>query len=216
MDESLLKTLLDPRSATLVVVDVQNDYCHPDGALGRAGIDLSGVDAMCRSIERLRAAAATSGAGCVLLRTIHSAATDSPAWQRRNSLSRSVCREGTWGAESYGIAPSERDVAVTKHRYSGFCGTSLEDDLRAAGRTTLVLAGTATNVCVESTARDGCMRDFDVVVVEDATVGADEAARAASLENIRRYFGSVVTTGEVVAAWTSWAADPVGAPAQRR
>lgn len=205
--------LLQPGRSILVVVDVQNDYCHPDGALGKGGLDLSMVDPMCAVIEELRQTAGRSGVPTVLLRTIHADATDSPAWLRRTPYSGHICREGSWGAEFYRIQPSDDDVVVTKHRYSGFVGTRLEQVLHTLGRTTLVFTGTSTEVCVESTARDACMRDFDVVVVEDGVASTDEELHRGTLENVRRYFGSVVASDVVRSTWTLKAGRDEGAAA---
>ncbi len=69
--------------------------------------------------------------------------------------------EGTPGAEIYEpLKPTQDDIVVNKFRYSGFYGTQLENLLRALGRDTIAIAGVATNVCCDSTARDGAMRDL--------------------------------------------------------
>src|SRR5688572_33079591 len=76
--------------------------------------------------------------------------------------------EGTPGAEIYEpLKPMQDDIVVKKFRYSGFYGTQLENLLRALGRDTIAITGVATNVCCDSTARDGAMRDFKVVFLSD-------------------------------------------------
>jgi ureidoacrylate peracid hydrolase len=119
-----------------------------------------------------------------------------------------VCREGTWGAEFHRCAPLSDDVVVQKHRYSAFHGTELQHVLRTFGRSTVVLTGTATNVCVESTARDACMLDYEVVVVDDATCASSDAEHAAALFNIRHYFGSVANTASVLSSWDAATESP--------
>ena len=193
--------LLRPSDCALVVVDVQNDYCHPDGALGAAGFDLSTIDPMVEVIERLVGAARRHDVPVVFLHMVHSEVTDTPAWRRKSKHAMSICRRGSWGAGPYRIAPEAGDVVVEKHRYSGFVGTRLETALTALGRTTLVMAGTATNVCVESTARHACMLDYDVLVVSDAVAATDASAHRASLENLGRFFGHVVSSDRVKAVW---------------
>jgi nicotinamidase-related amidase len=72
--------------------------------------------------------------------------------------------EGSPGAEFYEpVNTTEGDLVVKKFRYSGFYGTELENLLRAPGRDTIAIAGVATNVCCDSTARDGAVRDFKVL-----------------------------------------------------
>ncbi|MEX2375204.1 MAG: isochorismatase family cysteine hydrolase [Dehalococcoidia bacterium] len=182
------------------MVDVQNDYCHPEGVLGHAGLDLTGVTPMRAVITRLRSAAHSAGVPVIFLETIHSDRTDTPAWSRRSPYSESICRDGSWGAEPFEIEPGDDEV-ITKHRYSGFVDTRLDVALRSLERSTLVVTGTATNVCVESTVRDARMRDYDVIVVEDGVAAPSLAAHEASLENMRRHFGPVVVSTQIEKLW---------------
>jgi ureidoacrylate peracid hydrolase len=192
---------LEAAVCALVVVDVQNDFCHPSGLEGRA-MDPEVVRAMCSAITTLRGAASEAGVPVIFVQTVHREATDSRAWARRlPPQNRAICREGSWGAEFHECEPEQADVVVQKHRYSAFHGTELGHVLRTFCRTTVVLTGTATNVCVESTARDACMLDYDVVLVADGTCAADGAEHAGALHNVRNYFGDVVDTATIVTAW---------------
>jgi ureidoacrylate peracid hydrolase len=199
---------LPAAASALIVIDVQHDFCHADGVIGRH-LDAATVDAMCASINTLQAAAHRGAVPVVFVQTVHRAATDSRAWRNRfPSRELMVCREGAWGAEFHRCTPADDDVVVVKHRYSAFHGTELQHVLNTLGRGTVVLTGTATNVCVESTARDACMLDYEVVVVDDATCAGTEAEHAAALFNIREYFGGVAGTAAVLEAW----AEPVTLP----
>jgi ureidoacrylate peracid hydrolase len=192
---------LSARACALVVVDVQHDFCHADGSIGRF-MEPAVVDAMCASIERLHDAARRYGVPVVFLQTVHRLATDSRAWLNHFPGEKlQICREGTWGAEFHRCVPGPDDIVVVKHRYSGFHGTELQHVLHTLQRRTVVLAGTATNVCVESTARDACMLDFDVALVDDATCASTDAEHAAALVNVREYFGAVIDAASIVRAW---------------
>ena len=92
-------------------------------------------------------------------------------------------------------------MVLPKNRYSAFVGTPLDTMLRANGITTLILTGVATNVCVESTARQAYTLDYYVVVPRDLTGGVNETAKEMSLQNIDRYFGEVVDSADVLSAW---------------
>ena len=81
---------------------------------------------------------------------------------------------------------------MAKPRYSGFYNTALDSTLRARGANTLVFVGIATNVCVESTLRDGFHREFFGIVLADATHQAGpESLHAGALANIETFFGWV-------------------------
>jgi len=200
-DFSIARQVLSSDSAALVIVDVQNDYCDPDGALGAAGFDMSSIDPMCDVIDSLISVARETGVPIVFVRVSHSERTDTPAWKRKSKHQMAICIEGSWGAEFYRVVPEDGDPVVTKHRYSAFIGTNLAQVLGALQRTTVVLTGTATNVCVESTARDACMLDYDVIIVEDGVAATDPVAHAGTLQNLDRFFGHVVPSDLVSAVW---------------
>jgi len=95
------------------------------------------------------------------------------------------------------------ECIVTKHRYSGFINTDLDLILRAQGIQTLIMTGTATNVCVESTARDGFMLDYYIVFLGDCTGTGDRNLHEATLQNISGAFGVVCNSTDVSAHWAT-------------
>ncbi|MGH8546821.1 MAG: cysteine hydrolase family protein, partial [Gammaproteobacteria bacterium] len=101
--------------------------------------------------------------------------------------------EGSPGAELYEpVKPSAGDILVKKFRYSGFYGTQLENLLRALGRDTIAITGVATNVCCDSTARDGAMRDFKVLFLSDCNASFTQEEQEATLGNFDKHFGVVM------------------------
>ncbi len=115
---------------------------------------------------------------------------------------RPVCQEGSWGSDFYGeVRPEPGDAMVTKHRFNAFRNTDLDTILRARGVRTIVMTGVATNVCVETTARDGFMHDYYVVFTDDGTAAYAEEDHAATLRNIARYFGQVVDLADLRQIW---------------
>jgi len=108
--------------------------------------------------------------------------------------------EGTIGAEFYEpIKPAADDLTVKKFRYSGFYGTQLENLLRAMGRDTIAIAGVATNVCCDSTARDGAMRDFRVLFLSDCNASFTREEQEATLNNFNKHFGVVMDSKALTA-----------------
>ena len=117
-----------------------------------------------------------------------------------------MCAEGSWEGDFYGdIRPQPGEPVVTKHRYSAFYNTDLDSILRSQGIRTIVLTGVATNVCVETTAREGFVRDYYVVLVSDGTATYSDEDQQATIRNIDRFFGEVVTIADVVSVWDSGA-----------
>jgi ureidoacrylate peracid hydrolase len=188
------------------------------------GFDLSQVQATAARLPALIAAARSAGVLVVFVRNIYStraafapAGHNKPAnmylsdtWleqaarTRKGSYTRrEVCAEGSWEGDFYGdVRPLPGEPVVTKHRYSAFHNTDLDSILRAHGIRTIVLTGVATNVCVETTAREGFVRDYYVVFTADGTATYSAEDHDATLRNINRFFGEVTTIAEIMAVWT--------------
>ncbi|MBI4491448.1 MAG: cysteine hydrolase [Chloroflexi bacterium] len=209
----MLRTLeeqVDPRHAALVIVDVQNDYCSSEGARQREGKNRAHVHAMMPNLHRLLAHARQVQMPIIFVRmkAPPHAQSEARVEQRQRTGTALVCAD-EWGAAFYELEPQPGEIVVTKHRYSGFVGTNLDLILRSKGIKSLLMAGVATSVCVESTARDAFMLDYYVVLVEDCCGSSDARTHANAIEHFDHYFGVVTRADEVIAAW-----ERLRAPAQ--
>jgi ureidoacrylate peracid hydrolase len=99
-----------------------------------------------------------------------------------------------------GLDRGPGDLHLLKNRYSALIpgSSNLERVLRSAGITHLLIAGTKTNICCESTARDAMMMDFAVVMVSDACAALSDDEHRATLETVIQNFGDVMTVDEVL------------------
>lgn len=193
----------DISNAAIVVIDVQNDFCHERGRQGRLGKDLSRVDRTVDNIIELTTQARRMSVPVVLAYTTHSPRVDSAEWVARRPKAPvgANCVEGAWGSEMYRIAPEPADLLVEKHRYSAFVGTRLEDELIAMGRRSLFFCGYTTSACVESSLRDAVCRDFFGSLVDDCCDCYTIAAHQRAEDAVRDDFGAVVCGGELVEIW---------------
>jgi ureidoacrylate peracid hydrolase len=207
-----LEEKVDPKHCALVVIDMQNDFCAEGGMMSKEGLDISAVQAMAGRLPPLIDQARDAGALIVFVKNVYTTDTNlylSDSWleqatrKRQGSYTkRPVCAAGSWEGEFYGnISPHANDAIITKHRYSAFYNTDLDTVLRAHAIRTLVLTGVATNVCVETTAREGFVRDYYIVLVEDGTACYSAADQQATLSNIDRYFGQISSTEELMKLW---------------
>jgi ureidoacrylate peracid hydrolase len=198
-----LAELVVPKKSAVIVVDVQNDYCHPDGALGKIGQPTAAAMAMIPNLQTLLTAARANQTPVIFLQTIHTAATDSASWTWRNAGNLGgLCRTDTWGADFTEVRPLPDEPVVIKHRYSGFVNTRLDSVLRTLKIENLIMTGVSTNVCVESTARHGYMLDYHIVFLSDCTAAYSPEEHEGALYNMRTHFGVVATSADVIAAWT--------------
>ncbi|MFC1969587.1 cysteine hydrolase family protein [Chloroflexota bacterium] len=205
----MLTTLNQKVSAdhcALLVVDMQNFYCHPEGYLAKRGRDMTATEQLVPKLMDLVNGAKKVGVPVIYLRQTRDPYTVSEVTiEQRSRLfpdaSEDPLVEGDWQSEFYSVLPESGDIIITKHRYSAFIDTSLELILRSNGIKSIIVAGVATNVCIESTARDGFMKDYYVVIPRDCTAASSQEVHESSLGNIAGYFGEIVVSGEIIACW---------------
>jgi len=202
MSDPMVEKILSPDWAALLVVDVQNDFCHEGGAFGRLGHDLGPIQTSVRALASFIEEARRARVPVIFIKTHHGPSTNSQAWLTRTARrGGELCVPGSWGAEFYQVAPAPDEPVLVKHRYSAFFNTDLEVVLRAWERRSVLATGVATNVCVESTARDAYMRDYHVVMVEDCCGAVTKAEHEATLHTMGGYFGRVLDSHAIAAHW---------------
>lgn len=208
--DTLAKKLAPDRCA-LLVIDVLNDFCADEGAMAQEGLDVSMAQRMAKRLPALIDAARDAGALVTFVRNVYSTEQNtylSDVWleqarRRREGsyVDRPVCPPDSWGNNFFGVRPRPGEPIVTKHRFDAFLNTDLDLILRSNGVRSLVITGVATNVCVETTARQAFVRDYYVVLPSDGAAAYSAEEQAASLATIDRYFGQVSSCEEVIATW---------------
>jgi nicotinamidase-related amidase len=186
VDNQKVRWDIDAKRAALVIVDMQRVFCDPDGALyvpSTAGI-----------IGRIKALAVTCrelGVPVIYLR--HVVRGDGSDTGRMRDLYPNVDKilaRGIPGIEIIdALAPQQSDIVVDKLFYSGFHNTDLDTILRARDINTIVVCGTVTNVCCETTVRDAAHREYKVIVLADANAAMpypDMGFGAVSAEEVQR------------------------------
>ncbi|MYG53577.1 MAG: cysteine hydrolase [Rhodospirillaceae bacterium] len=204
-----LAEVADPRHTAFVIVDMQNDFCHPDGGMAQRDADISANIRAIPAVRGLLDLARRTGILVIHVHGNYGPLSASSVWiggDTEASVALEICQPGTWGAQSVAeLAPTPDEPIVIKHRYSAFVDTRLETLLRSNGIETLVVTGTATTACVESTVRDAMMRDYEVVVPREAVAarGNMKHLHEASLEAMDLYFARVVGGEQLAAAWAA-------------
>ncbi|KQP33119.1 pyrimidine utilization protein B [Methylobacterium sp. Leaf102] len=202
----------DAGASALIVVDMQNAYATRGGYLDLAGFDVSATGPV---VERIAAAVVAARAAGLLViwfqngwdaDYVEAGGPGSPNWHKSNALktmrrhperNHRLLAKGTWDyALVDALRPEPGDIVLPKPRYSGFANTALDSMLRARGIRTLIFTGIATNVCVESTLRDGFFLEYFGIVLADATHQAGPPSlQAGALLNIETFFGWVSDVG---------------------
>ena len=190
-----------PSHTALLVIDMQRDYFQKDGIIDRMGFDCGAVHTI---IEPL--ADFISRARPLVRLTIFTQQTRLPCMQSpavvEHYTRAGMARPFDPAMEDFfGVAPVDGDIIIQKPKYSAFISTGLDGILRANQIQTLIMTGVATNVCVESAARQAFMLDYHVVVPRDLTAGVSEEFKEWSLRNIAAFFGEVVESPVILQAW---------------
>jgi len=197
-----------PSQSALIVVDMQNAYATEGGYLDLAGFDVSATQPVIASIAQAVTAARAAGIQIIWFQNgwdadyVEAGDAGSPNFHKSNALKTmrkhpelhgTLLSKGSWDyALVDQLVPQPGDIVLPKPRYSGFFNTPLDSMLRSRGIRHLIFTGIATNVCVESTLRDGFFLEYFGVVLEDATYQAGPAfAQQAALFNIETFFGWV-------------------------
>lgn len=196
----------------LIVVDMQNAYATKGGYLDLAGFDVSATAPVIENIKTAVAAARAAGMLIIWFQNgwdsdyVEAGGAGSPNWHKSNALKTmrqrpelqgTLLAKGGWDYQLVDeLRPEPSDIVLPKPRYSGFFNTQLDSILRSRGIRHLVFTGIATNVCVESTLRDGFFLEYFGIVLADATHQAGPAfAQQAALFNIETFFGWVSDVG---------------------
>jgi len=208
---------VDLGRTAVIVVDMQNAFVSRGGMFDIAGRDLSSAEGVIENNRRMIDAARKAGCKIVYLKMSYdpdysnSGGPESPNWHKELGLvmmrknpeywGRFVTK-GSWDEEICDeLKPEPGDIIVRKQRYSGFAGTNLDLILKTYRIKYCLYTGVATNVCVESTLRDGYFLDYWPILISDAVNHSGPAVtREATLWNVETLFGWVVTTDDFLKA----------------
>ena len=204
---------LDPKQTAVVVIDMQNAYASEGGYVDLAGFDITGAAGVIGKIGTVLQTARDAGVQVIYLQNgwdkdyVEAGGPGSPNWHKSNALktmrkrpelSGQLLARGGWDYELVdALKPQPGDITLHKTRYSAFFNSQLDSTLRARGIRNIVFVGIATNVCVESTLRDGFHLEYFGVMLEDATHHlGPEAMQQATVYNVEKFFGWVSTVAD--------------------
>lgn len=189
------------RRTALVVIDMQNDFLHPDGWYARSGVDISHMQASIEPTKVMVAEARARGVPVIWTRHGFRDERDAGVFMRlRPFLAEGGLRQGSWGYEILdGLGAAPNDWYVEKSRLSAFYNTNLELVLRSIDAETVLVAGVLTNQCVAATSKDANFRDFKPIVVRECTGTTLPHLHEPALEMIAVGWGEVRGVEDTVA-----------------
>lgn len=208
---------IDMTRTAVVVIDMQNDFCHEDGWLANLGVDVSGPRAAIAPCAALIAAARDTKVTLVWVNwgnrpdlanlpagVLHVYDNDGTGGGIGDNVGRSdaVLTRGSWGAAVVDeLTVEANDICIDKYRMSGFFDTELDSVLRLHGIDTLLFAGVNVDQCVLATLTDAASLGYNVILAEGAsTTSSPEYCVDATLYNTRQCFGFTADWTDLVTA----------------
>jgi nicotinamidase-related amidase len=206
---------LDLSRTALLVVDMQNDFCHSDGWLGSIGVDVSPGRALIEPIGAMLEQSRAAGVPVIWVNwgnrpdllnlgpsTLHVYNATGAGTGLGDPLANGapVLELGSWAANILDeFGDTSGDIQVAKFSMSGFWETHLDAILRNLGVTTLLFAGVNLDQCVLCTLQDASFRGYDCILLEDCCATTSPAFCAHSaLYNIRQCFGFVASSADLI------------------
>ncbi len=208
---------LDLARTAIIIVDMQNDFCHPDGWLAHLGVDIAPARTPIAPLRHLLPALRSHDVPVIwvnwgnrpdrlnlspaLLHVYKPSGAGVGLGDALPGSGARVLERGSWSAAIVDeLAADPSDIQVAKYRMSGFQDTELDSILRNLGVTTLMFAGINADQCVLCSLQDANFRGYDCLLLEDcAATTSPDYCLAATLYNVRQCFGFVVRS-ETIAA----------------
>ena len=208
---------LDPKTTALIVIDLQNGFMMEGVAFSLCHTAVEIVPNVNRLAQTVRHTGGrvfwvqnTHDEGCL---TSWSHMHEMTLPEKDNQRSAAM-REGSRGHQLWAeLDVQPEDECVLKTRYSAFIqgSSDLPERLRAQGYDTVIIVGTVTNVCCESSARDAMMLNFRTIMVSDANAAFTDEEHNATLVSVYRIFGDVMSTDFLIACLERNAEDTTAA-----
>ncbi len=182
------RVVVDPKTTALIVVDMQNDFVKPGGALV-----VPQAEQTIPAIRRLLTLARRGGAAVFYTQDTHDPGDmEFPIWGEH------VLR-GSWGWQIVDeLAPQPGERVIQKLRYDGFFGTPLDDELRLKNVATVIVCGTVANICVLHTAGSAALRGYKVVLPVDAISAITPFDMEAAIRQTSFLYRGVITTSDAM------------------
>jgi nicotinamidase-related amidase/catechol 2,3-dioxygenase-like lactoylglutathione lyase family enzyme len=207
--------VLDPDRTALLVVDMQNAFCHEEGTLGISGVNVAPAQAIVGPIRGLVERCRVSRVPVLWSQQVHFPTDAGRARKRLPSHTQKRARvsalAGTWDMELVDglkeLAGVEPELVFQKHRFGCFYETRLDAALRMLGTEALLVCGATANACVETTLREAYLRDYDVVAVTDCIAAVRPEWEPTAHAVWGQYFGVLATADEVL-TWLEEAREP--------
>ena len=192
--------LRDLGNIAILVVDIQNDFCHDKGVFAKQGLNVNPAQLVTPRIKSFIAEVRKYGLPIVYSKQIESdeMSPDNLRKQFASGKLVPVCAPDSWGSELYELEPADGEHVLVKHTYDLFSNPELTRILKDHEIATVVITGVNTDVCIDTTVRRAFTEGYNVVVPEDLVATMNAEAPPHYLPVFDRFFGTVTDSSKIL------------------
>ncbi|MDP1883816.1 MAG: isochorismatase family cysteine hydrolase [Candidatus Moranbacteria bacterium] len=188
MKKSELK--INYKNTALLIIDMQNDFIEKDAIIEVPGIRKNLLK-YARFIDECR----NKGISIIYTKHIFSPRNNPIEARLFPELSKNGLRKNTHGSDIVTeLYPKGNDVIIEKNRYDAFYGTNLDNVLKDKKIKNIIISGTMTNICCDSTMRSAMYRDYNILFLSDLNYAFDKKVHDSTLKTVETNFGLVVSS----------------------
>jgi ureidoacrylate peracid hydrolase len=198
---------VNPSTTALVVIDVQNDFCSPEGILAKRGRDLSLMDPMIDTLESFIETALSKNVLTLYTQQIFDRSHLNTLQLEQYDLDNKLitCDISGDGYRFYRLNPPTASIYV-KYNFNAFSNPDFQGVLESKGIKTLIITGVDAQFCVETAIRNGFDLGYKIVVPSDlvATNAKKVEVMNRTLDLVRSTYGVVTTSTEIESIWNRY------------
>lgn len=184
----------------ILVIDIQNDFCHDDGVFAKQGLDVKPAQEVTPRIKAFINEVRKYDVPVIYTRQVESDDVSPENLKRLFASGKlvRVCEPHSWGSELYQLEPAEGEYVIEKHTYDAFSNPRLKQILEEKGVNTPVITGVNTDICIDTTVRRAFTEGYHVLVPRDLIATMNVDGEKYFLEIFDKFFGDVVSSSETL------------------
>ncbi len=184
----------------ILVLDIQNDFCHEEGIFSRLGFNLKPIQKTVPKIISFIDKARQHNVPIFYSKQIESdeVSPTNLKNQFKSGRLKTVCAPNSWGSELYKLKPLSNEKVLEKYTYDFFSNNELRKRLKEKQINTVIITGVNTDICVDTTVRSAFTLGYNIIIPEDLVASINQEAHQHLLKIFHRFFGTVVKSDEIL------------------
>ena len=186
-------------NAALLILDIQNDFCHEEGKFSKMGMSVKKVQEMVPRLIEFIEIARKHNIPIFYSKQIESDNVSPKNLKNQFGSGRlkPVCAPDSWGSELYKLKPLPSEHVIEKHTYDFFSNEKLKQLLNKQDVDTLIITGVNTDICVDTTLRSAFTLGYNIIIPEDLVASINQDTHKQLLRIFHQFFGEVVRSSDV-------------------